>query len=148
MIKYAILIGMVFSSTGRGNSMITVEAGKSRAITLDVLSTFKGHKPIYVEDPDNDAERVKLAEQVQRMIKEGFDLFLIDQDRITRRIKDYDATANEWILFSRRVETPEPPDEEVSEESATPKRRGRPKKDERVAAEGTTAGAVARTAGG
>ena len=129
--------------------MITVEAGKSRAITLDVLSTFKGHKPIYVEDPDNDAERAKLAEQVQRMMKEGFDLFLIDQDRITRRIKDYDATANEWILFGRRVPTPEPPEEEASEEATTPRRRGRPKKDEeRVAAEGTTAGAVARTAGG
>lgn len=130
--------------------MITVEAGKSRTITLDVLSTFKGHKPIYVEDPDNDAERAKLAEQVQRMMKEGFDLFLIDQDRITRRIKEYDAAANEWILFGRRVPTPEPPEEETSAEEAATPRRGRRRKneDERVAAEGTTAGAVARTAGG
>jgi len=128
--------------------MITVEAGKSRTITLDVLSTFRGHKPIYVEDPDDDAERAKLAEQVQGMMKAGFDLFLIDQDRITRRIKEYDATANEWVLFSRRVETPEPPEEEPVE-GVAPKRRGRRKKgEERVAAEGTTAGAVARTAGG
>ena len=111
--------------------------------TLDVLSTFKGHKSIYVEDPDNDAERVQLAGQVQSMMRAGFDLFLIDQDRITRRIKDYDAAANEWILFSRRVETPNPP-EEVAPRRSDHRKKG----EERVVAEGTTAVAVARTAGG
>ena len=118
-------------------------------ITVDILSTFRGHKPIYVEDPDNDTERVKLATQVQAMMKEGYDLFLIDRDRITRRIKEYDAKTNEWVLFSRRVETPDPPEPEAQAEVPKGKRRlGRPKKGERVAADGTTAGAVARTAGG
>ena len=117
-------------------------------ITVDVLSTFRGHKPIYVEDPDNNTERAKLTTQVQAMMKDGYDLFLIDQDRITRRIKDYDPKANEWILFSRRVATPNPPELEVEAEAPKGKRGGRPKKSERVAADGTTAAAVARTAGG
>jgi hypothetical protein len=119
--------------------------GKVRKITLDVLSTFRGHKPIYVEDPDDVAERATLAKKVTSMMKDGYDLFLIDEDRITRRIKGYDPKAGDWVLFGKKVPTPNPPQEETT---APKRKRGRPRKEDRVVAEGTTAAAVARTAGG
>ncbi|MFZ2763469.1 MAG: hypothetical protein WAX80_00290 [Minisyncoccia bacterium] len=118
-------------------------------IQIDVLSTFRGHLPIYVEDPTDGAQRVKLAEHVTSMMKDGYDLFLIDEDRITRRISGYDAESNEWVLFSRKVTTPNPPVPEAEAVLPTTKRGpGRPRNSERVTAEGTTAAAVARTAGG
>ena len=115
-------------------------------IAVDILSTFRGHKAKkYVEDADNDADRAKLALEVQSWIKEGSDVFLIDQDRITRRIKEYDPQTNEWILFSTRVPTPQPEGENKTPEG---KRRGRPRKEERVSADGTNVAVAARSAGG
>jgi hypothetical protein len=118
----------------------------SKSITLEILSTFRGHKiGIFVEDTDDLAERAKLAEKVNLMIKDGYDVFLVDKDRITFRIKEYDAKENEWVVYATRVETPTAPIEDP-----LPKRKvGRPKKGTaRVSADGTKTTAVARSAGG
>jgi hypothetical protein len=129
--------------------VIATEIVKSRGVTVEVLSTFRGHKvEVFVTDPDNAEDRAKLGVKVQEMLKDGMDLFLIDHDRITRRIKGYDQAVNDWILFSAKVPTPAKPEEGESGETA-PKRRGRPRKnEERIPAAGTRVSAVARTAGG
>ncbi len=122
----------------------TTQSGKG--IVFEILSTFRGHKTgVYVEDTTNMEQRAELGKKVTEMIKDGYDIFLIDSDRITFRIKEYDAEKNEWIIYSTKVETPAPPMEE-----AEPKRRGRKagSATARVAADGTKTTAVARSAGG
>jgi hypothetical protein len=132
--------------------MSTVEVVENpRKTTLEVLSTFRGHTSVYLEDPEDVEQRAKLGKRIKKMQQEGFVLFLINKNRDTYRIKGYDAQSNEWILFGTQVETPpqtQVSGEEVAETQPAPKRgRGRPR-NARVSAEGTTAGAVAPTAGG
>lgn len=110
-----------------------------KGIVLEVLSTFRGHKSIFVEDTTDTVERTRLAEKVAAMIKDGYTVFLIAEDKVTLRIKEYDAKTNEWVVYSTKVKTPQ-----ASKEQA---KRGR-KATTRVAADGTKTTAVARTAGG
>ena len=66
-------------------------------VQLDVLSTLKGHdKEAIVIKDDNPKKRKALADKIVALIKDGYSILLADG----RRVRGYDAEANEWLVVS------------------------------------------------
>lgn len=65
-------------------------------IELSALSSTRGDTTMYIEDSKPE-DRAKLAETVQRLMKEGHTIFIVSGDELTTRVTGYDAAANEWI---------------------------------------------------
>ncbi len=125
------------------------------SVCLEVLSAFRGHKNVTVDDSTDVEGRKELAKHVEAMLKDGYSVFLVDDnDRmVSRRIKSYDWETHEWVVYSTARASVHPQGQPVIEPApvAMPpaRRRGRPKKGEvRIPAEGTKAAAVAGTVGG
>ena len=95
-------------------------------IELEVLSTIHGHNTIYLEEGSPE-KRAEFAKTVQKLLRDGHAVFLMQPDETTRRIKEYDPETNEWIVCG-----------------ASP----RSARTERVPAQKTRAAAVAPVAGG
>ena len=75
-------------------------------IKLEVLNAVRGEAKIFIEE-EKEEERVKLADQVQKMKKSGHAVFLCESGvassgaeskKTTYRIQDYDPKTNEWIV--------------------------------------------------
>ena len=77
---------------------------RSDRITLQFLSSIMGHSEMYIKESDP-TKRAELAEQVRELIRKGNIIFLI-QGEETRRIKDYDAETNEWVVIATAQEVP------------------------------------------
>lgn len=92
-------------------------------VTLEVLSSMSGHTEIFLKDTPED--RAALAEQVEKLIRDGHAVFLMEDGNNSRKIKAYDKNNNEWILVS-----------------------GRKKQIVRITAKSTQVTAVPRVAGG
>lgn len=110
-------------------------------IELEILGTIRGHTTIFIEDVEPE-KRAELAETVQRLLKEGHVLFLI-QGEDSRRIHGYDPENNQWIVQADAQQTPL----QVTEADGRPTPTVRRRKT-RVSARGSRTMAVAPTRGG
>jgi hypothetical protein len=68
-------------------------------VEIEVLSTFKGHKTIYIEEGEPE-KRAELFDAISKMLEQKYAVFLVlgKNGEDTRRIMGYDPDKNEWIL--------------------------------------------------
>ncbi|OGF63286.1 hypothetical protein A2662_03065 [Candidatus Giovannonibacteria bacterium RIFCSPHIGHO2_01_FULL_45_33] len=72
---------------------------------VEVLNVMRGGARIFLREGNSLAERRKLAESIEKMIRNGHSVFLLKEgtksDSIEKeascRIKGYDAETNSWI---------------------------------------------------
>lgn len=118
------------------------------SVVITGLGSTCGDKPRIVIDDVDPEQRAELAETVTRLIREGHPLFLLRGGELTDRVIGYDAETNEWLTRTSSEGKPELPADVQPSDSSKPGRSGKKQFAARVAAGGTEAVRVPRSAGG